>query len=881
MKKTIKKTVPKGLVALIITLVYLCCPMMLVVTAQEGQEATFAFEQERTTLAVGQQTKLPLSVSSCYEQKKIIYYSSKPDVLSVDEQGIVTALQKGIATITAKINKQVYARCIIQAVVPVTAVQMNKQVITLNQGQTFRLKAQVLPEDASNKHIQWSSQSTKVATVENGLVTACGKGMTLVAAETKDGVKGYCVVLVKVPVQSVTVDSTSLSLTKGETRTIQAKVLPTNADNKKLTWKSTHPDIVTVDDSGSVTAVSAGKATIKAIAHNGQRALVTVQVYEPISAVSLPSSVTVGLGERHALTAVISPKQVSDKTLTWSSSNSKVATVVNGMVYAQSVGRTTITVRTVNGKSASCTVVVKNAPASVQLLPTSLTVGVGENYSLKTVLPDNTASHAILYTADDPTVCTVDQKGQITGKRSGSTTITVKLYNGRTAAAKVTVKPAPVSMTLNTNQLTLNLGDTTRLYSYIDAAHASYQRIYSSDNPSVAAVDANGNITAKAVGSAVITVSTFNNIQAYCRITVKTLPSYVRFAESSVLIFEGDTTSLDVLLPDNSSHTGLTYTTEDPSVCTVSSNGTIKGMKAGQTVITVTTVNGKKDFCTVTVKKQPSVLRLYVKKKTLSPKQTFQLFYYLGEDEWTTNITYTSSNTAICRVNDKGVVTAVNNGTTFVTMTTHNGKKAVCQITVTDKAVTTRPLYQRLVAVGQYPELPTGCEITALTAVLNFYGYPVDKCTLVDDYLDKGFAWETDFHEMFAGDPYSEYSYGCYAPVIVKAANRYLQEHASPLRATECTGLSLNDLFHFTDDGTPVIIWTTIDLVPGHYTDTWTATNGKTVTWYTNEHCMVLLGHTDEVVYAADPTYGTIVTYDKALFNQRYEELFRQAVVIN
>ena len=77
------------------------------------------------------------------------------------------------------------------------------------------------------------------------------------------------------------------------------------------------------------------------------------------------------------------------------------------------------------------------------------------------------------------------------------------------------------------------------------------------------------------------------------------------------------------------------------------------------------------------------------------------------------------------------------------------------------------------------------------------------------------------------------------------------------------------------------MVWTTYQLWPGYYTDTWTANNGKTVTWYRNEHCMVLLGHTDTVVYLADPTYGKIMSYDKALFALRYEELFRQAVVIN
>ena len=849
--------------------------------AAKAEEPIFAFAESRTVLAVGQQTKLPLIASDGYD--KITYRSSKPDVISVDDKGNVTAHQKGIATITAKVSSQIYAHCVVQVVVPAAGVVMNQQVLYLDIGKTYRLKAQVTPSNTSYRQVKWSSRSDEIVGVENGVVSARSKGMTLIVAETEDGVKGYCLVIVRIPVTSVTADSTNISLTKGETRTVQTTVLPTNADDKTLTWKTSRPDVVTVNEKGMLTAVGVGKATIKAIAHNNQRVLLSVQVYEPIRAVSLSSSsVTLGCGERHVLTAAITPTQVADNTLTWSSSAPSVVAVNNGVIYAQSVGRATITVRSVNGRAASCVVEVKNAPNSVQLTPASLTIGVGESCQLRTTLPNDTASYSIHYTSSDPTICNIDSTGRILGKKNGKTTVTVRLFNGRTATTTVCVKTAPVSMTLDDNEMTLSVGQIKRLYTHIDGAHASYQRRFSTNNPAVAAVDTSGNITAKAIGSAIITVTTYNNVQAFCRVTVQTLPTYVQFREPSVLVFTGETHPLAVSLPDNSTSTRLTYTVQDTAVCTVNSSGVLTGVTAGQTTVTVTTVNGKQDTCTVTVKKSPSVLRLYVKQKKLMPGQTFQLYYYLGEpDEATSGVTYTSSDPSVCRVDSSGQVSAVAVGTAYITLTTHNGKKAVCQIIVANSVGVPLPLHQRFTPIGQYPELPTGCEITALAMVLNFYGYPIDKCTLVDDYLETAPAWEADFHEVFAGDPYSEYSYGCYAPAIVKAANRFLVQNSSSLRSTECSGQPLENLFRFTDNGTPVMVWTTYQLWPGYYTDTWTANNGKTVTWYRNEHCMVLLGHTDTVVYLADPTYGKIMSYDKALFALRYEELFRQAVVIN
>ena len=184
-----------------------------------------------------------------------------------------------------------------------------------------------------------------------------------------------------------------------------------------------------------------------------------------------------------------------------------------------------------------------------------------------------------------------------------------------------------------------------------------------------------------------------------------------------------------------------------------------------------------------------------------------------------------------------------------------------------------------LTPVCQYPELPTGCEVTALATVLQYYGFSADKCDLADNYLDKGAVGTVDFHTTFVGDPRSDYSYGCYAPAIVKAANKYLYEQDKELKAYDITGTDFEELFSYTDKSIPVLVWCTIDLKPGHYTATWNI-DGKNITWYASEHCMVLLGQEGDHVYTADPTTGTIETYPKKLMETRYKELFEQAVII-
>lgn len=181
--------------------------------------------------------------------------------------------------------------------------------------------------------------------------------------------------------------------------------------------------------------------------------------------------------------------------------------------------------------------------------------------------------------------------------------------------------------------------------------------------------------------------------------------------------------------------------------------------------------------------------------------------------------------------------------------------------------------------LSQLPELPTGCEVTSLAAVLNYYGFTIDKCDIADRYLDKGEVGTVDFHKAFEGDPRDEDAYGCYAPVIVNAANRILSEHGTSMRAVEVSGNELEELFTYLDHDTPVIIWGTLDCAPSEPTTSWEV-DGKELQWIYPEHCMVLAGYSDAAVWVCDPMSGRMQEYEKELFKTGYEALFRQAIVL-
>lgn len=210
--------------------------------------------------------------------------------------------------------------------------------------------------------------------------------------------------------------------------------------------------------------------------------------------------------------------------------------------------------------------------------------------------------------------------------------------------------------------------------------------------------------------------------------------------------------------------------------------------------------------------------------------------------------------------------------------TTQKAEPASTKV-IKQKSITELKLWQKFTPICQYPELPNGCEITSLTMVLNYLGYHFKKENLSDKYLNKGNVGTVDFREAFEGDPRDNNAYGCYAPVIVDTANKYLSAKGSKLKALEISGTDFNNLFDYTGMGIPVIIWCTYELKPGHYSVTWNV-DGKAVTWYTPEHCMVLLGKKDGNAVVADPAFGKIKVYGKSLLEKRYNELFLQAVII-
>ena len=189
----------------------------------------------------------------------------------------------------------------------------------------------------------------------------------------------------------------------------------------------------------------------------------------------------------------------------------------------------------------------------------------------------------------------------------------------------------------------------------------------------------------------------------------------------------------------------------------------------------------------------------------------------------------------------------------------------------------------------QEPELPTGCEITSLTMALNYYGYDVDKITMAYDYLpilydgvytdNYGITFGPEIGNYFLGDPGSAWGYFCYPEAIVTAANEYLSDEKSMIKAVDISGTNADSLYELVAKDTPVIVWITVYMTERWDMLSWYTESGEEVEWSQDDHCGVLIGYDDDSVTIADPISGEW-EYDRDDFEEVYLSRGQLAVIL-
>ncbi|MCL2055519.1 MAG: C39 family peptidase [Oscillospiraceae bacterium] len=205
-------------------------------------------------------------------------------------------------------------------------------------------------------------------------------------------------------------------------------------------------------------------------------------------------------------------------------------------------------------------------------------------------------------------------------------------------------------------------------------------------------------------------------------------------------------------------------------------------------------------------------------------------------------------------------------------------------------------VYIDIRTIFQLPELPTGCEATALTMALNFYGFNADKTDIAKNYLPQSAFMQlkddkvyiNNFNNIFFGDPFGR-GWGCFSNAIVYTAQSYIAQNSElvgldrgDFRVRNISGSSPEELYEYLKAGVPVICWGTLEMAEPVYNFTYyDILTGEPLVWYSKEHCFVLTGfdNSDSTVIINDPQFG-VVSHDKELFELRYSQMRSQAVII-
>ena len=400
-----------------------------------------ALDKTEMTIARGETVQLSATVTPADVAEPVTWTSSNEEVASVSD-GRVTGVKAGKATITAAIGDK-SASCEVTVLIPSEGVTISKTELDLKKGEWEQLTATVTPEDATDK-LEWSSSNDAVAPVTpEGRVTAVGGGEAVITAKAGN-MSATCKVRVSVPVTSVSVKPESATLyVGGESLALQATVLPEDADIREVVWESGNTAVATVDANGKVSPVAEGTAVITATAKGTDKSAsctVTVTYKDVESVVVSPSTMSLYTGEKGSLTATVQPEYAKDKTVTWASADESIATVSqNGQVTAVAIGTVEITA-TAGQKTGKCTVnVISRLVTSVTLDKSSLSMTLFTNEKLTaTVTPSDAIDGEVEWTSSDPEVASVDENGNVSSLKPGTTVITAKAGN-YSASCNVTV----------------------------------------------------------------------------------------------------------------------------------------------------------------------------------------------------------------------------------------------------------------------------------------------------------------------------------------------------------------------------------------------------------------------------------------------------------
>ena len=382
-------------------------------------------------------------ISVVFEGAEVVWEINNPEIASIKD-GLITALKEGTAVITVSLKDHSEYKVTInvtvnkkqEAVIEVAGIAIAGKKTEVEVGTEFTLTAVVTPTNATDKTVTWASSDATVASVENGKVKALKVGTTEISAKAGDKEDKFTLTVKEaapevVLATDIVIDPGVQIFHIGDTDVAYAEVDP-DATDQTIVWSTSDPTVVTIDDTGLITAVGGGKADIIATTHDGTNLSDSykVVVYADVTEMTISGEAEMPLNGTQKLNVTVNSDSASD--LVWSSSDETVATVVPNTGFVTALKEGTVTIKC---KSGDRTGMEKEFVITVkEIVVTALDItgehGMSPNTEQTLVAKANVDSHPTFkWTSSDPETASVDDDGKVTAIKVGTVKITCEVQD--------------------------------------------------------------------------------------------------------------------------------------------------------------------------------------------------------------------------------------------------------------------------------------------------------------------------------------------------------------------------------------------------------------------------------------------------------------------
>ena len=676
-------------------------PRKINITVYNG----IAINKSSVTLALGQKDELKLTAPYPY-QGKVYWTSSDPSVCSVDEDGIITGKKIGDAIITARIvvgsGVSKRAQCDVKVVTTIDKITLTSKSTHVYLGENLTISAEVTPK-LKDVALKWIISDTKIASVvneQNLSVTIKGEKagtVVITAVNPANGVVGTMMIDVVSEITEIKLSDTEVTVPKSVGfYQLYATCTPELPENEELIWTSSDKKVVTVDKNGRVSIVKPGTAMINVVTENGKMASCKFTILQGMEKIVLDeTSLLMYVGDTYRMSYTLSPETVSNKSLKWSSTDTKIVTVDStGFFTAKNAGSCVITAQAQDGSGVftTCKVTVLRNATSISLDVKELTLNVGETYNLETQLKPADSTDQITFESNNTKVALVSVAGKITAKAKGSCVIFARTEGGKSTYCNVIVTQQVTGLKVAPATGKLFKDQTLQLTATISPNNATDKEVvWSTSDKKIATVDKTGLVTAVGPGSTIIKCNSVDgDFMSYSLITVMEKVSSVTLDQESVVIKAGQKIKLEAKVSgEKATNKTVKWASSNKKVVKVTKNGIIKGIKAGKAVIRCKAADGSGSYadCEIRVYFATEEIELSASYAELQRGDIIKLKVTTTPKKVSYPVVWSTSKASVCMINKKGKITAVAPGDCVIRCTAGDDSTiyAECYIHVVEK----------------------------------------------------------------------------------------------------------------------------------------------------------------------------------------------------